>query len=84
MRIHSTANSNSPSKTLTLEQIHHLSLQQKEKINVQIYNVVGQLKYKGTLKSWEINPKSRSNEFSIIKYYNISEYLGCEKNVKLN
>ncbi len=84
MRIHSTTYLNSPSKPITLEQIHHLSLQQKEKINVQVYNVVGQLEYTGTLKSWEVNSKSHSNEFCIIKYYNLSEYLGCEKTLKLN
>lgn len=84
MRIHSTIYSNTLASTLTLEQIHNLSSQQKEKINVQVYNLVGQIEYKGTLKSWVIDPKSRSNEFHIIKYFNLYEYLGCEKTLKLN
>ncbi len=83
MRIHSTNSSNSQSNIITLDQIHYLSLKQKENINVQVYNVVGQLEYMGTLKAWESNQKLLSNKFFIIKYYNLTEYLGCEKMVTL-
>ena len=64
--------------------IHQLSLQEKEKINVEVLNVLGQVVYIGTFKSWENYRKSYLSEVTIVKYYNVSEYLGFEKTFKLN
>lgn len=84
LRVHNSANTIYEEKNISMVNIHQLSLQEKEKINVEVLNVLGQVVYIGTFKSWENYRKSYLSEVTIVKYYNVSEYLGFEKTFKLN
>ena len=72
-------NTNKNEIDLNLSQLNYLSDTEKEKINVDVFRVSGQLIYQNNLLNWENDKLKFPSEMVLIKYFTNTNYIGSNK-----
>jgi hypothetical protein len=72
-------NTNKNEIDLNLSQLKYLSDTEKEKINVDVFRVSGQLIYQNNLLNWDSDKLKFPSEMVLIKYFTNTNYIGSNK-----